>query len=111
MGPRRHDAGLDAAFSLEPEEFKQLVIETERAWHARGMVKYGGVAQEKASLQYRRSIYISEDVSFGEVLTHSNVRVVRPGYGLPPSYIEMVVGRRVNRNLKKGMAMCWEYIG
>ncbi|OHE76670.1 MAG: pseudaminic acid synthase [Verrucomicrobia bacterium RIFCSPHIGHO2_12_FULL_41_10] len=107
----RAEGGLDATFSLEPDEFKQLVIETERAWHARGEVKYGGTVREQSSLQFRRSIYISEDVSKDEVLTHSNVRVVRPGYGLPPSYIDVVLGRRVNCNLKKGTAMSWEYIG
>lgn len=107
----RDDGGVDAAFSLEPHELKQLVVETERAWQARGTIHYGGSEREQTSLKYRRSIYISNDIAQGEELSHQNVRVVRPGYGLHPKYLEMVIGRRINRNLTKGTAMKWEYIG
>ncbi|RKX27389.1 MAG: pseudaminic acid synthase [Candidatus Zixiibacteriota bacterium] len=107
----REEGGVDAAFSLEPHELKQLVIETERAWQARGAVVYGGSEREQASLKYRRSVYISEDVKEGEILTHENTRVVRPGYGLHPKYLEILIGRRVNQKLKKGTAMSWEFIG
>lgn len=62
-------------------------------------------------MQYRRSIYISDDIREGQILNDSNVKVIRPGYGLHPNFIDKVIGRRVNRDLKKGTAMVWEYIG
>jgi len=107
----RADGGVDAAFSLEPHELKQLVLETERAWQGCGTVCYGGSRREQASLKFRRSIYVSADIAAGETFTPDNVRVVRPGYGLAPKFIEMVVGRRANTDLKKGTAMSWDYIG
>ena len=107
----RDDGGVDAAFSLEPQELEQLVIETERAWLARGSVSYNSGEREKVSLKFRRSIYVSEDISKGEELSVENIRVVRPGYGLEPKYLELLIGRKVNRDLIKGDAMSWEYIG
>ncbi|GAB3443597.1 pseudaminic acid synthase [Massilia solisilvae] len=107
----RADGGVDAAFSLEPHELKLLVEETERAWQAVGTVRYGGSKDEQASLKYRRSIYISEDVKAGEALTPENMRIVRPGFGLAPKYYDLLIGRRVNKDLAKGTAMSWEYIG
>jgi pseudaminic acid synthase len=107
----RGDGGVDAAFSLEPQELKSLVVETHRAWQAMGTVRYGGSANEKSSLKFRRSIYVAEDIKPGEVLTEHNIRIVRPGYGLPPVYLDILLGRRANRFLKKGTALSWEYIG
>jgi len=107
---RRNDGGADSAFSLEPHELELLVVETERAWQSRGTVCYGGSAQEQSSLKYRRSIYVSSDIAAGEVLSGDNIRVVRPGYGLHPRFYEVIIGRRVSRDLKKGTAMAWEYI-
>ena len=107
----RGDGGVDAAFSLEPNELAQLVVETKRAWAAKGTVHYGGSENERASVQFRRSIYVSEDIAAGEILTPSNLRVVRPGYGLPSKFYDILLGRRVNKPLVKGTPMSWEYIG
>lgn len=107
----RAEGGVDAAFSLEPEELKLLVEETGRAWAAIGEVRYGGSSREQAALKYRRSIYVSKDIGEGEVLSHENIRVVRPGYGLQPKFLDVLIGRRVNKVLKKGTAMSWEHIG
>lgn len=107
----RADGGVDAAFSLEPGELRSLVIETERAWQAMGAVTYGGSSDEAASVKYRRSIYISQDLKKGDLLTEDNLRVVRPGYGLQPKYYDLLVGRRVNRDVAAGTAMSWDYIG
>lgn len=107
----RADGGVDSAFSLEPHELKLLVEETERAWQSRGEVRYGGSDKEQISLKYRRSIYVSEDIEVGDVLSHENIRVVRPGFGLPPKFLDVLIGRRVNKPLKKGTAMAWEHIG
>ena len=108
---RRADGGVDSAFSLEPEELKMLVVETERAWQSLGGVFYGPTEAEKASLQFRRSLYIAEDIKAGEELTPKNLRIVRPGKGLPPKYYDILLGRKVNRDLKKGSAMKWEMVG
>ena len=107
----RADGGVDSAFSLEPHELKLLVEETERAWQSVGEVRYGGSDDEQASLKYRRSIYISRDVKAGEQLTAENIRIVRPGFGLAPKYYDLLIGRRVNKDLTKGTAMSWEHMG
>ena len=108
---RRADGGVDASFSLEPEELHSLVVETERAWESLGTVTYGPTEAEKKSLAYRRSIYIAKDLNAGDVLTPENLRCVRPGLGLPPRFYETLLGRRVNAELKKGTPMSWDLIG
>jgi pseudaminic acid synthase len=108
---RRADGGVDSTFSLEPEEMAALVSETQRAWQSLGHVTYGPIAAESNSLVFRRSVYIAESIKAGDVLTRSNLRCVRPGKGLPPKYYEMLLGRRVNRDVKKGTPMSWELVG
>lgn len=107
---RRADGGVDSTFSLEPEELKFLVIETERAWKALGRVTYGPTEVEKKSLIFRRSIYIAEDARAGEVLTETNLRVVRPGKGLHPRYYERALGRTLRRDVKRGTPFDWELV-
>lgn len=107
----RADGGVDSAFSLEPDELRTLVIETNRAWQSLGRVSYGPCEGEKKSLAFRRSIYIAADVKAGDVLTRENLRCVRPGMGLAPKFYDMLLGRRVNRDLKKGTPMNWELVG
>jgi N-acetylneuraminate synthase len=108
---RRADGGVDSSFSLEPEEMRTLVVETERAWQSLGQVTYGPSEAEKKSLVFRRSIYVAKDIKAGDVLTSENLRCVRPGMGLPPKYYDMLLGRRVNRDVKKGTPMGWELVG
>jgi pseudaminic acid synthase len=105
---RRADGGVDSAFSLEPEELKALVIESERAFQALGKVQYGIQKAEKKSMFFKRSIYISQDVKAGDVLSKDNVRVIRPGDGLAPKFYEQVLGKQVKVDLKKGTALKWE---
>jgi N-acetylneuraminate synthase len=107
---RRADGGVDSAFSLEPEEFAQLRVESERAWQALGQVRYGPTEAEKKSLVYRRSLYITEDLPEGEALSAANVRAIRPGLGLPPKHYEEVMGRRVNRAVKRGTPLAWDLL-
>ena len=106
----RADGGVDSAFSMEPEEMKQLVVEAERAWQALGQISYGPTEAEKSSLTFRRSLYITEDMKKGDVLTEKNLRIVRPGLGLLPKYYDLIVGRKVNQNVKKGTAVEWELV-
>jgi N-acetylneuraminate synthase len=107
---RRADGGVDAAFSLEPEEMSLLVAETERAWQSLGEISYGPTVAERKSLQFRRSLYVALDMKAGDVFTRENLRVVRPGNGLPPKYYELILGRRVNRDVKKGTPLSWDLI-
>lgn len=106
----RSDGGVDSAFSLEPAEFKSLGIETQRAWEALGRISYGPTEAEIKSLAFRRTIYISEDVREGDVLTERNLRCIRPGFGLAPKHYEFLLGKKIKRSLKRGTAMKMEYI-
>lgn len=106
----RAAGGVDADFSLEPAELEALVKETKVAGLALGKVVYGPTDREWESRKHRRSIYVVEDVSAGEVLTRENIRVIRPGLGLAPKYFEAVLGKAICCDLKKGTALCWEYL-
>jgi N-acetylneuraminate synthase len=107
---RRADGGVDSTFSLEPEELASLVTETKRAWQSLGRVTYGPTSAEKNSMKYRRSLFIVKDLEEGEVLTKENVRIIRPGTGLPPKFFEMVLGKKVKRAVKRGTALQWDLI-
>ncbi|MCE7995974.1 MAG: pseudaminic acid synthase [Roseivirga sp.] len=107
----RSEGGVDAAFSMEPAEFKSLVDETERAFQGLGKVTYGILEKEKKSLTFKRSIYVVEDMKAGEVLTEENTRIIRPGLGLAPKYFDTVLGKRVNRDVKRGTALTFDLIG
>ncbi len=107
----RADGGVDSAFSLEPEEMRSLVTESERAWQALGEVTYGVTDHEKRSLKFRRSLYVASDMKAGETFTPENLRKVRPGYGLPPGYYDLLIGKRVARDVKKGTPVSWELVG
>ncbi len=107
----RSDGGVDSDFSLEPDELQLLVEESKRAWQAIGQIQYGVQEQERSSTIFRRSLYVAEDMRAGEVFTTKNLRAVRPGRGLPPKYHELLLGKRVSRDVRKGTAMSWELVG
>jgi len=104
---RRSDGGVDSAFSMEPEEMQQLVLETERVWQAMGKVGYGTTDAEKSSLKHRRSLYIAEDMEAGDIFTSDNLKVVRPGLGLAPKYLSIALGKTVTQSVKKGTPLNW----
>jgi pseudaminic acid synthase len=106
----RSEGGVDSAFSLEPEEFAALVHDSEVAWTARGQVRFGVSAAEEGSLQFRRSLYCVRDVAQGELFTSENVRAIRPGFGLPPSDLDEVLGRSAVGDVARGTALSWEHI-
>ncbi len=108
---RRADGGVDSAFSLEPEEMAALVMESERAWQALGEVCYGPTEAERGSLVFRRSLYVTEDMKAGDALTRKSLRAIRPGGGLPPKFLERLLGRKVNQAVKKGTPMRWDLLG
>ncbi len=106
----RAEGGVDSAFSMEPHEMTSLVKEAKIANEAIGEVYYGIIEKEKNSLVFRRSLYIVQDVKAGEVLTAKNMRAIRPGLGLPPKYYEMLLGKKVNKNLARGTALSFDLI-
>ena len=98
----RADGGADAAFSLEPAELRRLVEDCRAAWEALGSADYGLKGSEKGNLVFRRSLYVVHDVAAGELLTESNVRSIRPGFGMAPKHLPEVLGRRAARALRRG---------
>jgi N-acetylneuraminate synthase len=106
----RAEGGVDSAFSLEPEELRQLVAESKRVWQGLGAVSYQPLDVEKKSLQFRRSLYVVKDLTAGEILTAENVRAIRPGFGLPPKYLEQVLGKPVRAAVKRGTALDWRLL-
>jgi N-acetylneuraminate synthase len=99
---RRADGGVDSAFSLEPEELKLLVVETERAFKALGEIQVDTLKSEEKSRQFKRSIYVVKDIKIGEPFSTENLKVIRPGDGLHPKFWEDVLGKIATRNYQKG---------
>lgn len=106
----RADGGVDSTFSMEPAEMEQLVLESERAWRALGQVSYGPTEAEKKSLQFRRSLYVVKDLKAGEVLSRENLRAIRPGFGLPPKYLDFLLGKKVAVDVKQGTPVSWNIL-
>ena len=106
----RSDGGIDSAFSMEPSEMKSLVVESERAWQSLGTISYGPGEKEMQSRQYRRSLYIVEDIKAGGIITEQNMRAIRPGLGLPTKYYDVVLGKKVDRDVARGTAVCWDLL-
>jgi N-acetylneuraminate synthase len=106
----RADGGVDAAFSMEPQEMKQLVIETERAWQAMGKISYGVTPAEQKSLIFRRSLYIAQNMQSGDILTPDNLRAIRPGQGLPPKYYNLLLGKKIKADVQAGTPVKWELL-
>lgn len=106
----RVEGGVDAAFSLEPAEMAQLVRECRTAALALGAVSYERAEQEQKSLQFRRSLYVVEDMEAGDVFTEKNLRRIRPGMGLSPKYYDIILGKKANCNITRGTAVQWDLI-
>ena len=106
----RADGGVDSAFSLEPDELKNLVVESERAFLAMGKVNYMLSEKEQKSLQYKRSLYVVENMKTGEVFTEKNIRSIRPSNGLHTRYYEEILGKKATQNIEAGTALNWDYI-
>jgi pseudaminic acid synthase len=107
----RADGGVDSTFSMEPNEMASLVAETERAWQALGQVSYGPTAAEQKSVQFRRSLYVAQDMKAGDIFTKENMRAIRPGMGLPTKYFEKFLGKKISRSVAKGTPVSWELLG
>lgn len=100
----------DSDFSMEPEEFKRMVEDIRVAEKSFGIVSYDVSEKEKASRKLRKSIFVSNDITQGDILTEENIRVVRPGHGLAPKYYEEVLGKRATKDIEKGTPLSWNMI-
>ncbi len=107
---RRADGGVDSTFSLEPEELKNLVVESERAFLAMGKVNYVLSEKEQKSLQYKRSLYVVESMLAGDVFSEQNVRSIRPSNGLHTRYYEEILGKKATKDIDAGTALSFSMI-
>jgi pseudaminic acid synthase len=101
----RDGGGVDADFSLEPQEFASLVRESRIAWQAMGEARIGPKESEREGLRFRRSLFVSRDVRAGERVGPDNVRSVRPADGMPPDAFEEIEGRAFRVDAAKGTPM------
>jgi len=106
----RRDGGLDAAFSLEPSELRELADGTEAIWRSLGEARYGALAAESASVKERPSIYVIRAMKKGDTFTDQNLRIIRPANGLAPRYYDSLIGKTCVRDIAAGVPMSWELV-
>ena len=106
----RNGGGADDSFSLEPAELERPCKDTKTAWQALGQVNYSLTAGEKQNLNYRRSLYVISDIAKGELFTESNIRSIRPGYGLQPNYYDYCLGKKATQNISRGIALALDLV-
>ncbi len=106
----RADGGPDAAFSMEPEEFKKMAEEVRIAEKALGRITYELTEKQKKSREDGRSLFVVKDIKAGEIFTKENIRSVRPAFGLHTMYYDQVLGQKAKTDLSKGTPLDWKYI-
>lgn len=106
----REGGGVDSAFSLEPAELAALVRESETAWRALGQPRIGATSGEKEGLRFRRSLFVTEDVRAGDLVSAANVRSIRPAGGLAPEEFGVVEGRAFRKDAAKGTPLSWDLL-
>lgn len=107
---RRSDGGLDAAFSIEPADLRETVVGSRLVWLSRGAVSYGPQRVEETSLKERPSIYVTRPVKAGEAFDSQNIRVIRPGFGLPPKEYKKILGCRAACDIEPESALRWSMV-
>ncbi|MCX5847510.1 MAG: pseudaminic acid synthase [Deltaproteobacteria bacterium] len=103
--------GPDSAFSLEPHEFGEMVKSIRIVEKALGTITYTPSAQEEKMRVYRRSLFVVNDMKAGERFTQDSVRSIRPGYGLHPKYLDIILGRKAARYIERGTPVSWDLVG
>lgn len=110
MTLRRADGGADSKFSMEPEEFKEMVDNIRMVEKALGKITYDLTEKQRNSREHSRSLFVVEDVKEGELFTEKNVRSIRPGFGLETKYIKDILGKYAKKDIAKGTPMGWGLI-
>ena len=103
--------GPDAAFSLEPEEFREVVSGIREAEKALGEISYELNNETKKSREFARSLFVVKDIKAGEKFTEKNIKSIRPGYGLSPKYFKNILGKKAKKDIKRGTPLSWDSIG
>jgi pseudaminic acid synthase len=106
----RSNKGPDSTFSLEPHEFKSMVAAVRTAEKALGKISYELSEKEKSSRLFRRSLFAVEDIKAGQMFTQQNIRSIRPGYGLHPRYMKIILGKKTTKNIYRGTPLDWELV-
>jgi pseudaminic acid synthase len=106
----RADGGVDSAFSMEPQEMKSLVDESLKAYQALGRIQTEVQVAEEKSLLFKRSIYAAKDITAGEYLNETNLKIIRPALGLAPKHWESIQGKKAITAIKAGTPLTWEMI-
>lgn len=107
---RRSDGGADAAFSMEPEEFKEMVDNIRLIEKAVGRVTYDLTPKQRKSREHARSLFVAEDMKVGDIFTPENLRSVRPSCGLHTKHYESLLGKRITKDAPLGTPMSWELV-
>ena len=110
MTLHRADGGADGSFSMEPEEFAQMVKDLHNVERALGKVTYDLTEAQKRGKKNARSLYVVEDIKAGDIFSHHNVRSIRPGRGMPTWHLDEIIGKRAAVNVKRGTPMKWEFV-
>ena len=106
----RNMGGPDSEFSMEPDEFKKMVDSIRNVEKALGKVSYELTDKVKANREFSRSLFVIEDIKKGDIITEVNVRSIRPGFGLHPKYLDKILGKKVNKDIKKGMPFKLDFL-
>ncbi|MDW7726679.1 MAG: pseudaminic acid synthase [Candidatus Methanoperedens sp.] len=106
----RNMGGPDAAFSMEPDEFRSMVEAVREVEKALGIVNYNLTEKTKKSREFSRSLFIVNDIKAGDLFTEDNVRSIRPGFGLHPRYLEQIIGKNARKDIEKGTPLDWAFI-
>ncbi len=106
----RKGGGPDDSFSLEPHELALLCKDSKIAWAAMGQVNYERTEAEKGNVKFRRSLYVVKDMKAGDKFTTDNVRSIRPGFGIAPKYLDLILGKIAKFDIDKGTPIKMEFI-
>jgi pseudaminic acid synthase len=106
----RSIGGPDAAFSMNEQEFTEMVKAVRETEKAIGAVDYRLSDKQKKGKNFSRSLYAVEDIRKGDLITESNMRSIRPGFGLHPKYYSDLIGRKASKDIERGTALTWDYI-
>ncbi|CDB90432.1 pseudaminic acid synthase [Clostridium sp. CAG:253] len=100
----------DSSFSMEKDEFKNMVEDIRSVERAKGKIKYGPEEEEKENVKFRRSIFVTKDINKGEIFDKENIKIIRPAYGMHPRYYDEILGKGANVDLKAGTPLKWKFI-